>query len=48
MFSTAKALAAREVSMIPYALAALFYWIFNFVVELVLNRCEKKLGYYHD
>ena len=48
MFSTAKALAAREVSMFPYVLAAVFYWVFNFVVEVVLNRCEKKLEYYHD
>ena len=48
MFSTAKALVAREVSMLPFVFAAIFYWVFNFVVELILNRCEKKLNYYHD
>ena len=48
MFSTAKALAAREVSMLPYALAAAFYWVFNFIVEIILNRFEKRLSYYHD
>ena len=48
MFSTAKALAAREVSMVPYAIAALIYWIFCIVIEMVLNRVEKKLDYYHD
>lgn len=48
MFSTAKALAAREANMLPYLLAGLFYWVFNMVVELVLNFAEKKLDYYHD
>lgn len=48
MFSTAKALVASQVSMLPFVLAAVFYWIFNFVVEVVLGRVEKKMGYYHD
>ena len=32
MFSTAKALVASQVSMVPFAIAALIYWVFNFVV----------------
>ena len=48
MFSTAKALAASQVSMLPFVFAAVFYWVFNFVVEVVLGRVEKKMGYYHD
>lgn len=48
MFSTAKALVASQVSMVPFVIAAVFYWVFNFVVEVVLNRIEKKLDYYHD
>ncbi len=48
MFSTAKALVASQVSMVPFAIAAAIYWVFNFVVELVLAQCEKKLDYYHD
>ena len=48
MFSTAKALVASQVSMVPFALAAAFYWVFNFVVEIVLGRIEKLLSYYHD
>ncbi len=48
MFSTAKALVASQVSMVPFAIAAVFYWVFNFVVEVVLNRIEKRLAYYHD
>ena len=48
MFSTAKALVASQVSMVPFAIAAAFYWIFNFAVELVLGLTEKRLSYYHD
>ncbi len=48
MFSAAKALAAREVSMIPYAIAALIYWVFCLLIEFILNKVEKKLNYYHD
>ena len=48
VFSAAKALAASEVSMIPYAIAALIYWVFCLVIEFILNRVEKKLDYYHD
>ena len=48
MFTEAKALAASFVSMIPYVIAAVIYWIFTLVVEFVLNKAEKKLAYYHD
>lgn len=48
MFSTAKALVASQVSMLPFVFAAVFYWVFNFVVEVVLGRVEKKMGYYRD
>lgn len=48
MFSTAKALVASQVSMAPFAIAAVLYWVFNFIVELALGAVEKKLDYYHD
>lgn len=48
MFSTAKALVASQVSMVPFAIAAAIYWVFKFAVELVLGRIEKMLSYYHD
>ena len=48
MFSTAKALVASQVSMMPFAIAAVFYWVFNFVVEICLGQVEKKMDYYHD
>ena len=48
MFSTAKALVASQVSMVPFAISAAFYWVFNFLVEIVIGFVEKKLNYYHD
>ena len=48
MFSTAKALVASQVSMVPFAIAAAFYWVSCLVVEWVLGRAEAKLDYYHD
>ena len=48
MFSTAKALVASQRNMVPFAIAAAIYWVFNFLVELVMGRIEKKLDYYHD
>lgn len=48
MFSTAKALVASQVSMVPFAIAAAIYWVFNFVVEMALGLAEKRLSYYHD
>ena len=48
MFSTAKALVASQVSMVPFGIAAVFYWVFNFLVELVMGQVEKRLNYYHD
>ncbi|ACV21748.1 amino acid ABC transporter permease [Slackia heliotrinireducens] len=48
MFTFAKALAAKHVSMLPYAIAAVIYWIFTLFVEFVLNKIEKSMSYYHD
>ena len=48
MFSQAKALAASQISMVPYVIAGAIYWIFNFIVEMILTRIEKRLNYYRD
>ncbi len=48
MFTQAKALAASQVSMVPYLLAGVIYWVFNFIVEMILTRIEKKMSYYRD
>lgn len=46
MFTNAKAVASAEASVIPYIAAAVFYYVFNFVVAFVMERMEKKLNYY--
>jgi polar amino acid transport system permease protein len=47
MFSVAKAVAAKQVSMIPYAFAALIYWLFCLAIAWLIGRVEKRLDYYH-
>lgn len=47
MFTVAKALAASSTSMIPLVGAGIFYYIFNFIVALIMEKVEKKLNYYH-
>ena len=48
MFNAAKALAAREVSMVPYLVAGLVYWGINLLIEAALSSIERRLSYYHD
>lgn len=46
MFSRAKALASSTTSMIPFVVAACIYYVFNFIVEFIMNGIEKRLDYY--
>lgn len=46
MFTTAKALASAQTSMQPFVTAALFYYIFNFIVAFTMDTVEKKMNYY--
>lgn len=46
MFTTAKALASAQTSMIPYVAAGIFYYVFNFLVAWIMERLEKRLNYY--
>ncbi len=46
MFSRAKALASSSTSMIPFVVAACIYYVFNFIVEFIMNCIEKRLEYY--
>lgn len=46
MFTVAKQIAAAETSMVPFAVAALFYYIFNLLVSFIMGWVEKKLSYY--
>lgn len=46
MFTVAKQIAAAETSMVPFAVAALFYYVFNLLVSFVMTKVEKALNYY--
>lgn len=46
MFTIAKQIASSQTTMTPFICAALFYYIFNLVVAVVMDRIEKKLNYY--
>lgn len=46
MFTQARAIAASQKSMVPYVIAAVFYYIFNFVVATVMERVEDKFNFY--
>ena len=48
MFTTAKAIAASQRSMIAFVFAAAIYWVFNLLVEFIMGRFEKKMSYYHE
>lgn len=47
MFTVAKAISASQASVLPLIIAAIFYYIFNFIVAFVMERIEKKMNYYH-
>lgn len=46
MFAIAKALASSQTSLIPFAAAGIFYYLFNLVVAVGMDYAEKKLAYY--
>lgn len=46
MFSRAKALASSSTSMMPFVVAACIYYVFNFIVEFIMNSIEKRFNYY--
>ena len=46
MFSIAKQIAAKETSFTPCIVAAVFYFVANYVVAFVMERIEKAFDYY--
>lgn len=46
MFTIAKQIAAKETTFVPFAVAAIFYFIFNWLVSTGMTRLEEKLNYY--
>ncbi len=46
MFTLAKQIAAANTTLMPFVVAAIFYYIFNLIVASVMRHFEKKLSYY--
>lgn len=46
MFTIAKQIAAAETTIIPLMIAGAYYYIFNLVVALIMERIEKHYRYY--
>lgn len=46
MFTKAKAMVSSQSTMMPFVIAAVFYFVFNALVAFVMEKCEKKLSYY--
>lgn len=46
LFTEAKMIAAAETSMLPYLVAAIFYYIMNLIVAGIMSLLEKRMNYY--
>ena len=46
MFTIAKQIAARETSIVPLMVAGIFYYVFNLIVAVVMEKVEKAYAYY--
>ena len=47
MFAVAKQIAASQTTVVPFFIAGVFYYIFNYVVAFIMERIEKRFNYYH-
>ena len=46
MFTIAKQIASAQTTMMPFAIAAVFYYVFNLIVAVVMQKVEKSMNYY--
>lgn len=46
MFTIGKQVANSQTSFTPFVVAGVFYFVFNALVDFVMGRFEKKMGYY--
>ncbi|MBQ3291909.1 MAG: amino acid ABC transporter permease [Mogibacterium sp.] len=46
VFSLAKQISASQTSFMPFLIAGIFYFIANYLVEIIMNRIEKSMDYY--
>ena len=47
MFTLAKKIASSQSTLMPFVIAGVFYYVFNFIVAFLMERCEKRLAYYN-
>ena len=46
MFTIGKQIANSQTSFVPFLVAGVFYYVFNFIVDFAMGRAEKALNYY--
>ena len=46
MFTIAKQIASAQTTMMPFVIAAVFYYVFNLLVAIVMQKVEKSMNYY--
>lgn len=46
MFTIAKQIAAKETTIMPLMIAGVFYYIFNLIVAVAMEKIEKAFAYY--
>ena len=46
MFTIGKQIANSQTSFMPFVVAGVFYYVFNFFVDRAMGRIEKRLDYY--
>lgn len=46
MFTIAKKIASSQSILTPFVVAGVFYYVFNFIMAMIMERCERSLEYY--
>lgn len=46
MFTTARAIASAQKTVVSYVAAGIFYYVFNFIVATVMEQLERKMNYF--
>ena len=46
MFTIAKQIASAHTTMIPFVVAGVFYYVFNFLIAAGMGYLEKRMNYY--
>lgn len=46
MFSFAKQIAAAQTTFMPFLVAGVFYYVFNYLIAFIMERIEKSMSYY--